>query len=223
MIDLIQWLGNGSFAIQAQPLIYINPWRIVNSGRAADIILISDYDYQQCSLADIAKLRDANTQVIGNDAAAREIEGCMVLRPWQSISIGRVSIKGIPTGIIDSHATTATQKAMTTVAKSALGFVLSVNYYDIYYAGATHWLPELASLRPDIALMPVNGGDAMTATAAAQAVAHMRPQWAIPYNWHSGNGVGNRVDAQLFASELEALQSNRVIGKTGSMLLQPMR
>jgi L-ascorbate metabolism protein UlaG (beta-lactamase superfamily) len=87
MIDQIQWFGHGSFCIQGPPLIYINPWRVVRSAFLADIILISHNHYDHCSLADVAKLRGERTIVVGSEAVAREIEGCTVLRPWQTLTL----------------------------------------------------------------------------------------------------------------------------------------
>src|SRR3954469_26023617 len=70
MIDQIQWLGHGSFAILGDPLIYINPWRVTRIPRPADAILIGNEHYDNCSLADIEKLRGPNTQVIASSRAA---------------------------------------------------------------------------------------------------------------------------------------------------------
>src|SRR3972149_6208013 len=96
MIDKIQWLGHGGFIIQGPPLIYINPWRVVRSIYPADVILISHDHYDHCSLADIEKIRGSHTRVIGTERVAREIEGCAVLRAWQSMTAERASIKAVP-------------------------------------------------------------------------------------------------------------------------------
>lgn len=192
MIDQIQWLGHGSFAILGSPLIYINPWRVTRATHPADVILLGHDHYEYCSPADIAKLRGPDTQVIGSDRVAQQIEGCQVLRPWQSISIGRACIKGIPAYSADKGSPDS----------GSLGFVISINYFDIYYAGHTGVTPEMGTLHPDIAILPINGGDTLTASEAAQVTAQMQPKWVIPCNWGFSASGTNRVDASIFAREV---------------------
>ncbi|MEP7291556.1 MAG: MBL fold metallo-hydrolase [Chloroflexota bacterium] len=191
MIDQIQWLGHGSFAIHGEPLIYINPWRVTRIARPADAILISNEHYEYCSQADIAKLRGPNTLIIASQRAAAQFENCTVLRPWQSIGVGRACIKGIPAYSPRSGST-----------DDGLGFVISINYFDIYYAGHTGVTPEMATLHPDIAILPINGDETMSASEAAQVTAQMRPRWVIPCNWGFNSSGANRVDAQIFAREV---------------------
>lgn len=191
MIEQIQWLGHGSFAILGDPLIYINPRRVTRITRPADAILIGHDHYEYCSLADIAKLRGPNTQVIASRRAAAHIENCTVLRPFQSISVGRSCIKGIP----------AYSPRLGT-AEDGLGFVISVNYFDVYYAGQTGVIPEMAAIHPDIAILPIDNNGTMTASEAAQVVAQMRPKWVIPCNWGFNASGTNRVDAQIFTREV---------------------
>ena len=200
MLERIQWLGHGSFLIEGPPTIYINPWRLGQRSERADIILISHAHYVHFSPADIEKISNPTTRMIGPSAVAREIEGLEVLRPWQTICVGRLSIRGIPAfagGSID-----------TTPRPDGLGFMLSLNYFDIYYAGDTQYIPEMARLRPDIALLPVDGQGTMSASDAAQAVALMKPRYAIPFNW----SATTRGEAAAFqravpsASEVVVLQ-----------------
>ncbi len=192
MIDQIQWLGHGSFAILGDPLIYINPWRVTRISRPADAILIGNEHYEYCSPADIEKLRGPNTVVIASARAAQQIENCTVLRPWQSISVGRACIKGIP----------AYSPRLGAPDEGGLGFVISVNYFDIYHAGQTGVIPEMSALHPDIAILPIDGKGTMTASEAAQVTAQMHPKWVIPCNWGFNASGTNRVDAQIFSREV---------------------
>ncbi|MBZ0300062.1 MAG: MBL fold metallo-hydrolase [Anaerolineae bacterium] len=194
MIDQIQWLGHGSFIIQGPPLIYINPWRITRSDLHADVILVSHDHYDHCSLADIGKLRAPRTLVIGNERAAREIEDCMVLRAWQSVSVGRACIKAIPAYSPDDWRHPASD--------GGLGFVISLNLYDIYYAGDTQVIPEMAALRPDVAILPIDGRGTMNVEEAAQVVRRMHPRWALPSNWGTTAEGASRIDALAFKRQV---------------------
>lgn len=186
MLDQIIWLGNSSFLLKSDPLIYINPWRVTRDIRPADLILISDEQYNHCSPADIQKLRGPDTLIIGSESVCREIEGCQLLRPWQSITLGRACIKGVPA---------YSDSPNTAFIENKLGFLISLNYYDIYYTGDTQITPEMTSIHPDIAILPIDGRGTLTPMEAAQVVNNMRPKWAIPYNWDTGT----RMDAHIFA------------------------
>lgn len=190
MIEQIQWLGYGGFLIQGPPLIYINPSRIARHTFHADVILISHNHYEHCSLADINKLRGPETRVVGNDLVAAEIEGCQVLRPWQSIRVDRAGIKSIP-----AYSPTSWQHPL---ADGGLGFIISLNLFDIYYAGDTQIIPEMLRLHPDIAILPIDGNGTLSVLDAVEVVKEMRPRWVIPCNW----GPESEASARLFKREV---------------------
>ncbi|HEX2907334.1 MAG TPA: MBL fold metallo-hydrolase [Phototrophicaceae bacterium] len=202
MIEQIQWLGHGSFFIPGPPLIYINPWRVARNTFHADVILVSHNHYDHCSLADISKLRGAETLVIGNEQVANEIEGCQILRPWQSIAVDRASIKAVP-----AYSPTSWQHPL---GDGGLGFIISLNYFDIYYAGDTQIIPEMDSIRPDIAILPIDGNGTLTVNDAVEVVKQMRPRWVIPSNW------GPLTEG---ASELDAKQFKREVGERAEVII----
>ncbi|MBZ0276683.1 MAG: MBL fold metallo-hydrolase [Anaerolineae bacterium] len=195
MLDQVQWLGHGSFLIQGPPLIYINPWRVARNAFLADVILVSHDHYDHCSLADVTKLRGANTMVIGNEKVAKEIEGCHILRPWQSITVDRASIKAVP-------AYSTTNDWRHPLSDGGLGFVISVNYFDIYYAGDTGIIPEMDLIHPDIAILPIDDNGTLSVPDAVQVVKKMRPRWVIPANWGPGTEGASEVEAKLFKREV---------------------
>lgn len=195
MIERIQWLGHGSFALQGPPLIYINPWRVPRSVFHADVILVSHDHYDHCSLADINKLRGPNTRIISNERVAREIEDCMVLRPWQSLAIDRACIKAVP-----AYSPTHWKHPQ---GDGGLGFIISVNFYDVYYAGDTQVIPEMERIRPDIAILPIDGNGTLTVNEASQVVKQMRPRWVIPGNWGGDSEGASRLDAEAFQQQVE--------------------
>jgi len=190
MIDRIQWLGHGSFLIQGPPLIYINPWRVASSTFHADVILISHDNYDLCSVADVNKLRGENTIVLGNEAVQEQIDDVELLRPWQARTFDRASIKGIPAYSI---------KSMRYPKEAGgLGFVISLNFYDIYYAGNTEMTPEMERIQPDIAILPINGDGALDVPGAVDVVKKMHPRWVIPSHWGSVGEGATREDAKAF-------------------------
>jgi L-ascorbate metabolism protein UlaG (beta-lactamase superfamily) len=159
------------------------------------VILISHDHYDHCSPADIEKLRGMDTVIIGNETVAALIEGVTVLRPWQTINIergnGRASIKAVPA-----------YNAHHPKAFDGLGFVISQNFYDTYFAGDTDFIPEMERIRPDIAILPIGGRQTMNASQAAQAVRVLRPRYAIPSHWGSAAEGGTQVDVRIFSDEV---------------------
>jgi L-ascorbate metabolism protein UlaG (beta-lactamase superfamily) len=189
MLDAIKWLGHGSFMIEGSPLIYIDPWKVVKNVFFPDVILISHDHYDHFSIADITKLRSTETLIIGNPAIVDQVEGATLLRPWQSISVGNASIKAVPAYTPDSP--------HHPIEANGLGFVISVNLYDIYYAGDTGIIPEMDMIQPDIAILPIDGNGTLTVEQAAQIIRKMRPRYVFPSNVGSPDGASLMDAKQL--------------------------
>jgi len=193
MIDRIQWLGHAGFRIQGPPLIYINPWHVARNAFHADAILVTSDQYDHCSPADIDKLRGPNTIVVANPLAAAALgDHARVLRPWQSLNIGSARVTAVPAYTFTYH---------HPVSKGELGFIISLDYYDIYYAGSTDVVPELEHVQADVAILPVAAGQGtMSAEQAASLVDRMRPTWVIGSHW--GTLGGTHLDVQALAREI---------------------
>ena len=190
MIENIQWHGHGSFSIQGPPYIYIDPWRVVRNAFHPDVILITHDHYNHCSVADVTKLRGKDTQVICNERVADQIEGATILRPWQSITIDKISIKAIP-----AYSPDGTQHPKE---NGGLGFVISIDFHDIYYAGDTKKIPEMERIHPDIAILPIDNDDTLSINEAVEVVELMRPRWVMPANWGTVGEGASKVDALEF-------------------------
>lgn len=202
MIDRIQWLGHGSFRIEGPPLIYINPWRVVRTAFHADLILIGHDHYEHFSVADIEKLRGADTVIITNEKVAEQLPGCTVLRPWQSFTMDRARITAVPAyspGDLRHRA-----------EDGGLGFVISLNFYDIYYAGDTHIIPEMDRISPDMAILPIDGNGTLDVQSACDVVKKMRPRYVFPCNW--GTGV-------FGAMPQDALEFKQLIGGRAEVVM----
>lgn len=194
MINNIQWLGHGSFMIQGSQSIFINPWRVVRPSFHADIILITHEHYDHCSTADIEKLRGPDTRIIGNEPVAKKIPGTEIIRPWQSMSFDRMSIKAIPAYAPDG----ITHKK----EDGGLGFVISVNYFDIYYAGDSKIISEMERIHPDIVILPIDDRDTLSIDEAVKVVDLLSPRYVIPCNWGSTGEGATAVDANEFKARV---------------------
>ena len=117
-----------------------------------------------------------------------------MLRPWQSITIDQISIKGVPAYSPDD--------IHYPVEAGGLGFVIALKFYDIYYAGDTLRIPEMGLIKPDIAILPIDGNGKLTVDEAVEVVKEMRPRWVLPSNWGGTEGA-SRFDAQTFKKTAE--------------------
>lgn len=196
MIEQIEWLGHGSFRIQGPPLIYINPWHLAQAGQAADAILISDDEHVHCSPADIQKIRDLKTIVVSNARASLALgENTNVLRSWQCMNIGSCRVAAVPAYTFNDY---------HPVTKGGLGFTLSLDYYDIYYAGHTDLIPEMDKIHCDIAILPLAAGHGtLNMDRMIELVQRIKPRWVIPSHW--GTLGGTSLDVQVLARALSGL------------------
>ncbi len=197
LIDRIRWQRHSSFSIEGSPRIQIAPWRVVKHETPPDIILIGHDHYDHCSPADVEKIRAQHTVVIGNESVARIISGTTVLREWQSITIGRASIKAIPAYSL--------RDPRHRREDGGLGFIISLDFHDIYYVGDSELIPEMAYLKPDILLLPIDGYGRLSLAEAQELVEMMKPQYAIPYNWGGAGEEATALDAQSFERGVQGI------------------
>ena len=193
MIDKIRWQGHSSFVIRGDPIIQIAPWRVVMEDTPPDVVLIGHDHYDHCSPADIEKIRGHKTVIIGNEAVGRVVRDTKVIRDWQSISIGKANINAVPAYSVRDPRHPRSDKG--------LGFVISMELFDIYYVGDSNIVPEMSVLRPDILLLPIDGYGRLSVDEALQLVTMLKPRWTIPYNWGRDGEEATSLDAQSFKTQ----------------------
>jgi L-ascorbate metabolism protein UlaG (beta-lactamase superfamily) len=188
MQDKIFWLGHASIRIEADTVIYIDPWKVKGEPRA-DLILISHAHHDHFSPGDIKKLRKAETVIVGPaDVTAQLTGNVRTMALGDTITVGAVEIAAVPAY--------NPRKPYHPQANRWLGFILTIQGKRIYFAGDTDLIPEMKDFRADIAILPVGGTYTMTAAEAAEAAALINPAVAIPV--HCGDIVGTLDDAKKF-------------------------
>ncbi len=63
IVKKIVWLGHDAFRIEADKIIYVDPFEIA-PGPPADLILITHEHYDHCSTEDIAKIQGDKSVII---------------------------------------------------------------------------------------------------------------------------------------------------------------
>jgi L-ascorbate metabolism protein UlaG (beta-lactamase superfamily) len=191
----IHWLGHDAFRIEAGGrVIYIDPWQI-SGGPEADIILITHDHRDHCSPEDVAKVRGKNTHVVTVKAAAAKLPPPVtVVKPGDSLTVDGIPVTVIPSYNVNKFRSPGVLFHPREAGYA--GYLFTVSGITIYHAGDSDPIPEMASVKADIALLPVSGIYVMTAEEAVSAADQIRPKLAIPR--HVGRGIGSMADAERF-------------------------
>ena len=193
MTGNIHWLGHDTFRIEGEQLIYTDPFKIKKKDTAG-IILITHEHYDHCSAEDVKKLQGPETVIVTPADCASKLQGNVkIVKPGDKIEVRGVQIEAVPSY--------NTNKQFHTKDRGWVGYVFTVKGQRIYIAGDTDRIPEMKTIRTDIALLPVSGTYVMTADEAAQAALDIKPKVAIPM--HYGSIVGTKEDARKFAEKLK--------------------
>jgi len=186
----IKWLGHASFELKINKLVlYIDPYEGEYTDKA-DIILISHFHYDHCSLEKIKKIRKEDTTIIGTPEVASQIYRC------RGVSIGEEGMLENIRVLITPAYNLKDIGEKTHTKENSIGYLIKTNGKKIYYAGSTDLIPEMSQIKADIVLLPVGGTYTMSAEQAAKAAKLIKPKIAIPM--HYGKTEGTRDDALYF-------------------------
>jgi len=190
MVENIFWLGHSSIRIDAEQVVYIDPWKLKDPVKA-DLILISHPHHDHFSPGDIERIQKKGTVVVTTGDCAAELSGDVrIVKPGDVIRVEGTEIEAVPSYNIG--------KAFHPRENNWLGFVITVMGERVYYCGDTDCIPEMENMRADIMIVPVGGTYTMNAEEAARAVNIIRPGAAIPI--HYGDIVGSVKDAERFSA-----------------------
>jgi L-ascorbate metabolism protein UlaG (beta-lactamase superfamily) len=203
VLNKIKWLGHDSFRIEAEKVIYIDPFQI-KTGPKADIILITHEHYDHCSPEDVEKIRAEDTIIVTEKNSAQKLSGNIkIMKPGDTATVAGIKIETVPAYNLN--------KKFHPKANGWLGFIIEIDGQRIYHAGDADFIPEMSEIQADIAMLPVSGTYVMTAEEAVTAALALRPGTAIPM--HYGSIIGSEEDARRFEKELAGRVSVKVLAK----------
>jgi len=197
MLDRISINAHSSIRIDGESVIYFDPFKIDDVSHDADIIFITHTHFDHFSPEDIEKVTKATTLFVIPESMKKEAadagiaeKNIVTLIPGQVTEINGISIEAVPSYNIG--------KPMHSKKNGWLGYVVTVNSSRIYVAGDMDATPEGASVKCDIAMIPIGGTYTMNAGEAAGLINVMKPTTVIPT--HYGSLVGTKSDALDFSS-----------------------
>jgi L-ascorbate metabolism protein UlaG (beta-lactamase superfamily) len=139
--------------------------------------------------------------VVGPQEVVEKLPGTRLIAAGQSLLLGSVTVRAIP----------AYNPAKRFHPRSAgyVGYLFVVGGVTYYHAGDTDQIPEMADLKPDVAMLPVSGTYVMTPVEASAAARAIQPKVVVPM--HYGSIIGSEADAKQLAKLLEGSKIQVVI------------
>lgn len=191
VLGKIHWLGHDAFRIDADPVIYFDPFQLKAAEPKADIIFITHDHYDHFSKEDVDKLLKPGTTVVSIAKVLKDIPGAekVLVKPGDQVTVKDIAVEVVPAYNVD--------KDFHPKSAGYVGYIVTIDGVRVYHAGDVDVIPEMANFDVDIAILPVSGTFVMTAEEAVQAVKSIDPKLAIPM--HYGAIVGGIADAEHFA------------------------
>ncbi len=195
----INWLHHDCFQINnGKTIVYTDPYKVQNTYKNADIIVITHDHYDHMDLNSIKKLITPKTQIVAQKDCKDALDPLenekMFVSPGEIVIIDGVRIEAVPSYNVNKFR--QGNEVFHPKEKGNVGFIITISGIRVYLAGDTDVIPEMENIRTDVALLPVSGIYVMTPEEAAQAAAIIRPSLAIPM--HYGSGIGTEEDAEKF-------------------------
>lgn len=191
MLERVTWFKNSAFRWEDELTIYIDPWGITDP-TPADVILVTHAHYDHFDPEDIEKIRTDRTRIVGPADVAKELSGDVTaVTPGDTVDAAGVKVQCVPAYNVQEDRLDKHPKGNNWV-----GYLLELSRGVYYHAGDTDHVPELESIRADVAFLPVGGTFTMDAVEAAGLAKAMSPGLAVPM--HYGFVAGSSADGPAF-------------------------
>ena len=193
-------IAHDTFRIGGSQVIYTDPFKISKRDKA-DIVLLSHDHFDHLNIEDLEKVCTPDTTIVASPLCKEGIKNIKAkakqfLEVNTQYTVGQVAIETVPAYNVNKFR--EPNRPFHPKEAGGVGFVLEMDGTRVYYAGDTDFIPEMKSVRCDIALLPVSGTYVMTVEEAAKAAQTVNPKIAVPM--HYGAIVGSDADAEKFKS-----------------------
>ena len=199
MLEGFELLGHSSIKITGDRVIYIDPYKIEDEPKDADMIFITHTHYDHFSPEDIQKVKNQNTIIIVTDDGYTE---CLKMG-FKEHQINRVE----PNKRYQLHGLNFEQ--FHPKSSNWVGYILEIRSASYYIAGDTDMNEDNVQVECDVAFVPVGGTYTMDAIEAAKFVNEIQPRIAVPI--HYGTIVGTKADAERFEGLLKSTIECRIM------------
>ena len=178
--------------------VYIDPYQLASKYQKkndADVVLLTHDHFDHLSIDDLKQIINNNTSILSATECVKKLAGLKVkeisgIKPGEKSIIKGLTIEAVPAYNIN--------KKFHPKSDGKVGFIIRINEKRIYHAGDADLIPEMESVDPDIALVPVSGTYVMTAEEAAKAVNELIRPKKVVIPMHYNAVVGTEEDAKKF-------------------------
>jgi L-ascorbate metabolism protein UlaG (beta-lactamase superfamily) len=199
-------VAHDTFRIAGSKVIYTDPFKLTKRDNA-DIVLLSHEHFDHLSLDDLNKVISPGTTIVASPLCRDGLKKVKVkeikfLDPGGKFTAGKVEIEAVPAYNLNKFREPG--HVFHPKGEKRLGFVFQMDGTRVYFAGDTDFIPEMKTIKCDVALLPVSGTYVMTAEEAAEAAAAINPKIAVPM--HYAAIVGSEAEAKKFKSLVKNCQ-----------------
>ena len=182
-----------SIRIEAEKIIYFDPFKITSATNDADVIFITHDHPDHYSPEDIQKVQKPDTvfvapQSMGSALKKAGYSELVFLTPGDKTTVLDIPVETIPAYNI--------MKPFHSKKNGWLGYIITVDGQRIYVAGDTDVTPEAKAVLCDIAMIPIGGTFTMSHSQAAEFINELHPKTVIPT--HYGSIVGSADSGEEF-------------------------
>lgn len=200
MINNISINCHSSIKINGEKVIYIDPYKIKEVNKDADLIFITHEHYDHYSIEDINKIKKSNTRFI----VPKSMKNRLIIDGISENDIISVDVKN-KYNVDDIEFETIPayniNKSFHPKNSNWVGYIININNIKYYIAGDTDITDEAINVKCDIAFIPIGGTYTMDYKEAATLTNKMKPKYTIPI--HYGLIVGKYEDAIKYSNLLD--------------------
>ena len=201
MLKDIEVLCHSSIKINKEKVIYIDPYKIKDIAKDADLIFITHGHYDHYSEEDIDKIKKSDTIIVAPKDLLEKLlkygfkeSSILCVEPNKKYNINGISFETVPAYNIN--------KQFHPTENQWVGYILELDGNRYYIAGDTDVTEDNEKVRCDVAFVPVGGTYTMNAEEAANLANKINPKIAVPI--HYGSIVGTIQDAEKFVNLLNS-------------------
>ena len=185
---------NNSIQLLGDKKIYIDPYEIKEETHDADYIFCTHSHYDHFSIKDIEKILKENTKIITVLSAKEDAiklvgkQNLLIVEPNENYEIDDIKFSTTYAFNVDKH--------FHPKANKWVGFIIELDNKKYYIAGDTDNIPEIRSVKADVAFLPVGGTYTMDYEEAADLANAIHVSIIVPT--HYGSVAGKKEDGENF-------------------------
>ena len=187
---------HSSIRLDLGDIIYFDPFEITEEIHDADMIFVTHDHFDHFSPEDIAKVKKEDTVIVAPESTKENIlknsgikaENCIFVVPEKNYEIEGLMVEVVPSYNIG--------KEFHKKEMNWCGYVVTADGVSYYVAGDTDVVPEICSVKCDVAMIPVGGTYTMTHEEAVEFAKKADVSVIIPT--HYGTLAGEKTAGPEF-------------------------